>query len=172
MISWHAKDRGCLQSLFPLLLSLVSGAVVGAFSATLFFSGADVSCVSAVFSGFQSVSLFRRILLAFLFPVLLFGASLSGESSLFALLFFGKGILFSCVLCICVNCGFFPERASVYRMLFFRNILPLPVYFFASSILINHKDDFRSGIRFRLLFLVLLTAFVCTGMEAVLSAIL
>lgn len=172
MVSNDLYDHGRLQPLFSLLLSLISGAVIGVFSATLFCSGADGFNAASAFSEFQSVGFLRRVLLSLLFPALLFGASLTGEASVIALLFFGKGFFFSFILCICVNCGFFPERASVYRMLFFRNIFPLPVYYYAASKLICYNDLVLSRIRFRLLFLVFLTAFVCSGVEAVFTAII
>lgn len=159
-------DEGNRQSQFPFLISLVSGAIVGAISARFFLQDVGVRMLSGLFTGWDSVSFLRRLFLTVLFPSLVFGGALSGCAPILALLFFWKGVFFSFILCVCVNCGVFPARAAVYRALFFRSIMPLPACFYSASVLLNQSDAAGSALRLRLLFLNLVSCFLCLGMEA------
>lgn len=159
------------QSLFPFLISLLSGAVVGAVCAYLFLQNIGSSGFSGIFSRLDSESFLRKWFLTLLFPALIYGAALTAHASVAALVFFFKSVCFSFIFCLCVNCGAFPQRAAVYRALFFHSILPLPVCFYSASILFRSEDALHAVTQFRLLFLNLVSTFLCVCAEIAVNVV-
>lgn len=167
----HSADGKRHFGLTPFFLALGSGAVVGAFTARLLLSFCISQDPSGLFHGLSEVFFLRRFLLSLLFPFLVMLSSFSGHSSLAAVVFFGKGFLTSVILCVCAGYGFFPERASVYRALFFRSILYLPVCFYTLTACLSSDPIQSSRLTVRLIVLNLATVFVLLGAEAVIGLI-
>ena len=165
-ISSNLFCRRSFHSVFLLMVSLACGAVVGAFSARLFLSESDNAALAAFFSDCSLVGLFRQFLLALLFPTMIFLVFLFGENAFLALIFFGKGFLLSFVLSVCVNCGVLFKPVSVFRMIFFRNILPMPVYLHTASSLMFIGSEFSAKHKIRLIGLNVFSAFLCMGLES------
>ena len=167
----HSANCKRQFGLTPFFLALGSGAVVGAFTARLLLSFCISRDPSGLFHSPSEVFFIRRLLLTSLFPFLVILLSFSGHPSLAAVAFFVKGFFTSMILCTCAGYGFFPERAAVYRALFFRNILSFPVCFYTLTACLSSDTVRTSRLTVRLIVLNLVTVFVLLGAEAVIGLI-
>ena len=163
--SGRSHRRTCLCLLFALL----AGSMPGSLSAGLFLSWHSKAALRAVFSSLPAALSLRSFCLWLVFPLLLYAAAVSEQQILFLLAFFGRGFLLAYMLCFAAGCGAL-FRAPVLSLLFFRGILPLPLYFFAASRLL--ETDFGvNRTRLRILGLLVLANLLCAGLADGISSL-